>query len=53
MVRKHQVRALKDQPKENGANEIEANYKKKRSKKLSHDLVKFTAYSSNKIKLKI
>lgn len=32
MVRKHQVRALKDQPKENGANEIEANYKKKEAK---------------------
>lgn len=55
VIRKHQVKALKHQPERNGAHEMKANCNgsascKKRSKKLSHDLVKFTAYGSNRIK---
>lgn len=54
VVRKHHVRALKHLPERNGANEMKANCNgsascKKRGKKLSHNLVKFTAYGSNKI----
>lgn len=59
VVRKHQVRAMKCQPERNGANEIKSNCNgsashKKRTKKLSHDLVKLGVYciwqQQNKVK---